>query len=246
MEEDKFDKHWWRDCKNAGYEDIIEWAEDRKKFVNSLTLKLGRKPLKSEIHNSLVRVNANINAKKNGFSNFIEYQANLNGLSISEYMANKNPNSHYYKFDKNGDIVEIDGVSFDEFIGRIKKLPIMFVPDGFHLVSTCRTQESKYRNKILDNVLKGGKYKWFAFYIKYDELGHPLVVGKSGSKLVNRSGCDVTFDKNPNGGPARRYLIKNNLDWNKTQIAVSKSFETEKEAFEYESKIVKKYNLLGS
>lgn len=118
------------------------------------------------------------------------------------------------------------------------------LPDGFEFISTGRTQESNNTNSILNSILTSKNIKWFV-YIKYDEYGTPLVVGKSGSKLVNISGCDVVFDKNPDGGPARQYLINRNIDWNKTQIAICKC-NSEQEAFDKEKEIHDKYGLFYS
>lgn len=73
----------------------------------------------------------------------------------------------------------------------------------------------------------------------------PLVCGKSGSILVNSSGCDLCFSLNENDGPSRVKLKNEKLDWCKTQILV-KNFKDEKEALEFEKYIQYKYNLFGS
>lgn len=164
-------------------------------------------------------------------------------IPIYEKEYNLNKNSVYSK-DLEENITHINYIPIELYIESLKKLPVNFVPEGFKLISTFRSQESNKTNRLLDDYLIKQNITWFT-YIKYSENGVPLVVGKSGSKLVNSSGCDVTFDKNSNGGPARQYLIKNNLNWNKTQIAIY-ICSTEQKALDKEKEIFKKYNLFYS
>lgn len=63
---------------------------------------------------------------------------------------------------------------------------------------------------------------YIKFYINKNNEIKPLVIDKSGSWLVNSSGSDLSFDLDKNSGPARRFLIEENLDWCKSQIAIIK------------------------
>ena len=61
-------------------------------------------------------------------------------------------------------------------------------------------------------------FVYIKFYIQPDDMNSiPLVVGKSGSKLVNSKGSDVNFSTNIKHCPARRFLNEENLDWDKTK-----------------------------
>ena len=116
---------------------------------------------------------------------------------------------------------------------------------------TFREQNSKdwsnakmaFEQDLIDkNIL------WFC-YIKFyiDNLNKllPLVVGKTGSKLVNCNGSDVNFSTDIEHGPARRFLKENNYNWDKTQIIVLPVY-SEIEALNIESIIQQKYNLFYS
>lgn len=100
----------------------------------------------------------------------------------------------------------------------------------------------------LDLLLEQRKVRWFV-YVKFyvDKRGKiiPLVVGKSGSTLVNASGCDVNFSTSVEDGPARRFLAENNLKWHLNWILV-RSFRSERKAYAVESYLQRKYNLYGS
>lgn len=125
------------------------------------------------------------------------------------------------------------------------------VPLGFTIIPTFRDQNStswKGRREMFEDLLVKQNIKWFV-YIKYAKnlfgKNFPLVVGKSGSKLVNNSGSDVSFSEDSNHGPARRYLKENNFEWNKTYIAIYPC-ETEREAYNKEKEIAIKYKLFES
>lgn len=121
------------------------------------------------------------------------------------------------------------------------------LPEGFKLYSTFRIQESNDwsgSRQAFEQSLVDAGIRWF-IYIKFDENNHPLVIGKSGSLLVNSRGSDISFSTDVNDGPARRFLHENSIQWNKTQIAIKKC-NSEKEAYILESKLQRMYNLFGS
>ena len=124
------------------------------------------------------------------------------------------------------------------------------LPNKFQLVPTFRTQESEnwegtraaFEQNLVD--LRVGWFVYIKFYINENNI-KPLVVGKSGSLLVNSNGSDVSFSKNIEDGPARRFLYESKLEWYKTEIAICKC-DNEKEAYEIEKNIRNKYNLFSS
>lgn len=89
--------------------------------------------------------------------------------------------------------------------------------------------------------------KWFV-YIKFYKDGKdikPLSVGKSGSKLVNQSGSDVSFGYDDKGYKAAvKFLNEENLKWLNKQIYLIPC-ETEKDTLDLEKKIQKEFNLYG-
>lgn len=142
---------------------------------------------------------------------------------------------------------EKEFIEWGKFKDKFKIQNINFkLPEEFKLYPTFRSQNSQIwgRSKsAFEQSLIDENIGWFV-YIKFDENNKPLVIGKTGSKLVIE-GTDVCFDLNEDGGPARKYLIEEGLNWNKTQIAICKC-NSEKEALEKEKEIGKKYNLFYS
>lgn len=105
------------------------------------------------------------------------------------------------------------------------------------------------------------KITWFVyikFYIdindnnNYDDNLKPIVVGKTGSLLVNLSGTDVDFGEwngininDTNYTPARIMLYEEDLTWYKDQILVIPC-KSENEAFKIENRLQEKYRLFFS
>ena len=129
------------------------------------------------------------------------------------------------------------------------------MPDGFELYPTFRTQDSEVWSNALqafEHSLVEANIGWFVyikFYIDYNLNGlpirKPLVVGKTGSKLVNKSGTDVCFSTDVSDGPARRFLSEEGLEWDKTVVAICKC-KSEDLAFSLEKEISRKFMLFNS
>lgn len=120
---------------------------------------------------------------------------------------------------------------------------------GFILVPTFRTSKDSWSGKIaFENYLVMRNIKWFV-YIKYytDKYGRviPIVVGKSGSILVNDSGSDVNFSTDIRDGKTRVFLKENGLDWYYDHISIRKC-RSQWHALKIEDKICKKYKLNAS
>lgn len=125
--------------------------------------------------------------------------------------------------------------------------------DGYDFIDipTFRTQDSDdwtgARNAF-ESYLVENNITWF-IYIKYYidayAASRPLVVGKTGSRLVNKAGTDVSFSTDITDGPARIFLYENNLTWYKTKISIIKC-NSEKEALEIEKEISEKFGLFSS
>lgn len=169
-------------------------------------------------------------------------------------------NSIIYFIEKDNQLYYFDNLKkkyilWDEFKNKIKT---QFVENDFifdiknkylnaKIISTFRSQNSNNwagSKSAFEKSLVEQNISWFV-YIKFDENNNPLVVGKSGSLLVNFKGSDISFSTDIGDGPARRYLNEENLNWNKTQILVIPC-NSEKEAFKIEKEIQKNYNLFGS
>ena len=120
--------------------------------------------------------------------------------------------------------------------------------EGFELIPTFITNNSNRTNIAFDRYLTEKNVGYFV-YIKFytDEYGasRPLVVGKTGSTLVNSTGDDVLFDYKDSSGPARRFLNEKSYKWNKKTIEIHPC-NTEKEALDLEKEIQRKYNLFSN
>lgn len=129
--------------------------------------------------------------------------------------------------------------------------------EGFKFYPTFRSQDSNnWENgtkSAFEQSLVDVNISWFVyikFYINYRTKNiKPLVVGKSGSLLVNSSGSDLSFSTDVNDGPARRFLAESNkidsLSWDKTKVAILPC-KSEEKALEIENEIFNKYNLFLS
>ena len=151
-------------------------------------------------------------------------------------------------FDKSSNIY----VPWNDYKEQFKLQNIDFeLPKGFKFYPTFRTQDSEDWNcagNAFEQSLIDEKITWFIyikFYINSENKIKPLVVGKSGSLLVNSNGSDLNFSTNPEDGPARKFLYDIGLNWDKTRIAILKC-NTELEALEKEKYYLDKLNLFGS
>lgn len=155
---------------------------------------------------------------------------------INDYVLWKDYKKKFYK---NVDL-NID------FINYIKKL----YKNSFIQI-TYRTQDSldwSGARQAFEQDLVDKDISWFAyikFYIDKNETLKPLVVGKTGSLLVNKTGSDVLFSLDENDGPARKFLKEENYLWDKTQIVIIPC-ETEDLAYKIEKEIMENYKLFGS
>ena len=125
-----------------------------------------------------------------------------------------------------------------------------------YIQPTFRTQESQdwtgariaFEQNLIDKNI--GYFVYFKLYLnpndnnKFDNL-KLLVVGKTGSLLVNTNGTDVNFSEIEKDGPARKFLKENNYQWDKTKIIIIPT-ESEKEALRIEKEIKIKYKLFSS
>lgn len=142
--------------------------------------------------------------------------------------------------------IKIENISFF----KIRKMLGLHLFHHFYMVPTFRNSENSWNgDKIaFEQYLKELGVKWFVyikFYVDKKRVYRPLVVGKSGSMLVNASGSDLNFSTDVNDGPARKFLKSNHVKWNYDFIAVRKC-KNESDAYKIETMIMNKYNLFGS
>lgn len=86
---------------------------------------------------------------------------------------------------------------------------------------------------------------WFAYIKGYLKDGnwHPLVAGKTGSKIV-QSGTDISFSYHGET-PARMFLREENLSWDTSRVLIIPS-ANESEALNIEKKILSQLSLFQS
>lgn len=146
------------------------------------------------------------------------------------------------------------------FESSIQKLCVQdFQSLGFVAVPTFRERKSvdwscraraAFEQYLVDIGI--GWFVYIKFFETHDGTILPLVVGKSGSLLVNRSGSDVNFGlwdglsyPSEMCTPARRLLHDEGLNWYVEHILVLSCID-EKVAFSVEKDILEKYRLFGS
>lgn len=90
---------------------------------------------------------------------------------------------------------------------------------------------------------------WFAyvkFYVdRMDGQVKPLVVGKSGSLLVNSTGSDLNFSMDVNHCPARRFLHETGNVWYDKAVLIIRN-GSEDEVYQVESELMEELNIFGS
>lgn len=144
-----------------------------------------------------------------------------------------------------------DYILWSEYKSKFKTQNVDNLPKVFEIYPTFRAQDSKdwkgslqaFEQNLIDNEI--GWFIYIKFYINENNEIKPLVCGKSGSKLVNVSGSDVSFSTDINDGLARRFLQEESFEWCKTQIAILKC-DSEEEAYEKELSYIKELNLFRS
>ena len=162
-----------------------------------------------------------------GKSNFLEESIQPCGhksksvLSNGEYVCWK---CYIQDFDKSNFIPKFNGI---------------IVPTFLKQNDTNSIPGNKFETYLSDLGIG-----WFV-YIKYHENGKPLVVGKSGSLLVNSNGSDLSFDRKEDGGPARQLLIDTSSNWNRTMVEILK-VNSELEALDLEYSLQLKFKIFGS
>ena len=165
-------------------------------------------------------------------------------LKISNFQVVDNVAFYYDQFIH-------DYILWSEYKSKFKTQNIDNLPEGFGIYPTFRVQDSKdwqgsfqaFEQNLIDNGIS-----WFVyikFYINDNNEFKPLVCGKSGSKLVNVSGSDVSFSTDINHGSARRFLQEEGFEWCKTQIAILKC-GSEEESYEKELFYTKELKLFRS
>lgn len=150
----------------------------------------------------------------------------------------------------------------ESFMQSVKSLPL-FQPkhmgpadsydinDVIQIIPTFREQYADTWNgarNAFEEYLKELNVHWFTyvkFYVNGNNQIRPLVVGKSGSLLVNANGSDVNFSMNENDGPARRFLIDEGYHWDRTKLMILKT-KSEKQALYWEWYLQKQYQLFES
>ena len=165
-------------------------------------------------------------------------------LKISNFQVVNNVAFYY-------DQLTHDYILWSEYKSKFKAQKINNLPEGFVIYPTFRAQGSEdwkgslqaFEQNLIDNGI--GWFVYIKFYIDENNKLKPLVCGKSGSKLVNVSGSDVSFSTDINDGPSRRFLQEEGFEWCKTQIAIFKC-DSEEEAYEKELFYIKELNLFGS
>lgn len=112
-----------------------------------------------------------------------------------------------------------------------------------------RGKKRDFQQSLVDIDLN--YFAYIKFYLK-EGKEYALVVGKSGSKKVNKtSGCDLSFSTNIEHGQARKWLSQNSKLWCQTEIIIVwtnaiEKIDSEKEAYMIESDLQKKFDLFGS
>lgn len=191
-------------------------------------------------------INKALEWRKNNIE--IANKISIKNLNILQNFITKDNILYYFDRKTNGGNYIPWNIYKEKFLVSSKDIKL---PKDFKIIPTFRTQDSEdWSNSktAFEQLLLDLGIDWFVyikFYINKNNKSIPLVCGKSGSLNVNCSGSDLSFSTDINDGPARRFLVENNLNWDKTKIAILKS-GSEKDAYLAEQKYMKELNLFGS
>lgn len=142
----------------------------------------------------------------------------------------------------------IDWLDYSRKIKPSKRLLLRFY--GFEIIPTFRNSQEAWAGDrvVFEEFLAHARIKWFV-YIKFYENKQgkirPMVVGKSGSRLVNSGGSDLSFSTAMEHGPARKFINLNGFIWHYDCIAI-KTCRTSRAAYKLERKIAERFDLFES
>lgn len=228
----KFDENLTRDQNGRGYEcgchDL--WNKNHWQKFN-----------KSQKANEIRKNNAKILLNSSSYKEHIKNHNKK--LAENKFLfKNKNVIIFYY------DVKSKKYVQWEEYKRKFKINNVKI--ENFEIIPTFRSQDSKNwygSKKAFEKYLEEMKIGWFIyikFYLNDKNEVKPLVIGKTGSLLVNSSGTDVSFSICQDS-PARKFLNENNFKWDKTKIAI-KRCKDENEAYNLEKELTLKYQLFNS
>lgn len=127
-----------------------------------------------------------------------------------------------------------------------------------NIIKTCLGQDDKRwkrgRKSEFQKYLEAKNLYYFAYIKFYLDNGkkYALVAGKTGSRKVNSSGCDLAFREYPDyEGKAKKWLYDNKKQWCQTEFLVisteaQEKKQSNKEALEIERYLVKTFGLFES
>lgn len=178
----------------------------------------------------------------------LNYGSNFTIHNGVEFILNHSTNEYepleeFYSFYKN----KIDYEDIDTEINKFLNL-------GFVLEPIIKINDENWNREQTDEYLCKNGYKWIC-YIKLFQ-GKPLIVGKTGTRMVSNSPIDFNFKvynendfKDPcYSGQGRRFVKKfyPNIKYTDFDKILIKNFNEEQEALNCEKFIVKQFNLFES
>lgn len=176
----------------------------------------------------------------NGFC----YECSSNHVGISFFQIEEGKPIYY-------DLNSAQWVLWEEYKSQFINQYETDIYNNFKIIPTFRKEGSTSwfgAKQAFEFYLKELCIGWFVylkFYIDHNGNSRPLIVGKSGSLLVNKNGSDISFSTDIKDGPARRFLYEEHLCWDVTKVAVLPC-ETEDKAYLLENKIMREMNLFSS
>lgn len=168
----------------------------------------------------------------NHFNNYFE-DGNKCDIHIDETLTYRGTCWSCYKIGFGTSSISGDVIS--------EKYKNSFYQKTYRLHTGNRTGQNAMERELVEKGI--GWFVYIKFCIGEDGI-KPLVVGKTGSLLVNSSGTDINFSINKET-PARVFLKEESKEWYEDEVLVI-PVETEKEAYDLETEIFENFDLFMS
>lgn len=231
-----------------------KWQENHNRFLENFNKSERGKEIQNKLIEWARSKQGRESSRKSWERNCKPWIESEEGKNLARKIGPKNLNiTSTYLRDENDRITNIflDGkfINFEDYcLNFISNNEIIFDND----FKTIKFDPSKskpsypslsWEQMIADLFLETPWLVYIKYYIDKNNLSRPLVVAKTGTLIVNKTGSDINFNYNINSA-SRQFLLENKLSWDTSRISI-KGFKTENDALRFEKQLLLNTNLFS-